>query len=63
MPTLVSIYTAGLTKPEEIADGTMAFHLEKDHGFELRTGRSIDLTVIDLYRGHFLLRSEPAANL
>ena len=36
-----------LTKKEEIANGTMAFHFEKPAGFEFRAGQFGDWTLID----------------
>lgn len=36
-----------LTKKEEIADGTMAFHFAKPEGFEYRAGQFADFTLID----------------
>ena len=44
---LASAYTAVLKQREEIAEGTMAFHLEKPTGFEFKPGQSIDLTLIN----------------
>ena len=42
-----SSFTSGLTRREEIAEGTMAFHFAKPAGFEYRAGQSIDLTLLD----------------
>jgi ferredoxin-NADP reductase len=36
-----------LTGREEIAEGTMAFHLEKPAGFIFKAGQYVDLTVVD----------------
>lgn len=36
-----------LTKKEEIANGTMAFHFEKPEGFEFRAGQFLDITLLD----------------
>ena len=36
-----------LTKSEEVAEGTMAFHFTRPPGFEFRAGQSIDVTLID----------------
>ena len=47
MTVLASAYTAVLKQREEIAEGTMAFHLEKPTGFEFRPGQAIDLTLIN----------------
>jgi ferredoxin-NADP reductase len=47
MTVLASAYTAVLKQREEIAEGTMAFHLEKPTGFEFRPGQSIDLSLIN----------------
>jgi ferredoxin-NADP reductase len=42
-----SSFTSQLTRREEIAEGTMAFHFAKPAGFEYRAGQSIDLTLLD----------------
>jgi ferredoxin-NADP reductase len=47
MAVLASTYMAVLKHREEIAEGTMALHLEKPSGFEFRPGQSIDLTLIN----------------
>jgi ferredoxin-NADP reductase len=44
-PTLVNLAT--LIKREDIAEGTMAFHLSRPAGMEFRPGQSIDVTLID----------------
>lgn len=36
-----------LTKKEEVATGTMAFHFEKPEGFEFRAGQFLDITLLD----------------
>jgi ferredoxin-NADP reductase len=36
-----------LTKKEEVANGTMAFHFEKPEGFEFRAGQFGDITLVD----------------
>lgn len=36
-----------LTKKQEIANGTMAFHFEKPAGFEYKAGQTMDLTQIN----------------
>jgi len=41
------IANVNLTKKEEIANGTMAFHFEKPAGFEFRAGQFGDWTLID----------------
>ena len=38
---------ASLTKREEIAEGTMAFHFAKPSDFQFRAGQSIDLTLVN----------------
>ncbi len=43
----MSINTVKLTKREEVADGTMAFHFEKPEGFLYRAGQFADFTLID----------------
>lgn len=39
--------TIKLTRSEEIAEGTMAFHFTRPSGFEFRAGQSVDITLID----------------
>jgi ferredoxin-NADP reductase len=36
-----------LTRREEIAERTMAFHLQRPQGFEFRAGQFVDLTLLD----------------
>jgi ferredoxin-NADP reductase len=40
-------HTTTLTKREEIAEGTMAFHFVKPADFQFRAGQSIDLTLLN----------------
>jgi ferredoxin-NADP reductase len=40
-------YKIKLTKREEIAEGTMAFHFEKPPGFQSKAGQTIDITLLD----------------
>ncbi len=40
-------YNVKLTKKEEIAEGTMAFHFEKPEGFQFKAGQTMDLTIIN----------------
>lgn len=47
MPTVSPVYTPTLSGREEIAEGTMAFHITKPADFQFRAGQSIDLTLID----------------
>jgi len=47
MSVAMSTYTAQLKQIEEIAEGTVAFHLEKPSGFEFIAGQSIDLTLVN----------------
>jgi ferredoxin-NADP reductase len=42
-----SAQTAPLTKREEIAEGTTAFHFAKPADFQFRAGQSIDLTLLN----------------
>jgi len=42
-----SSFTSQLSRREEIAEGTMAFHFAKPAGFDYRAGQSIDLTLLD----------------
>ena len=39
--------TIKLTRSEEVAEGTMAFHLTRPSAFEFRAGQSVDITLID----------------
>lgn len=41
------LYEVQLTRKEDIAEGTMAFHLEKPNGFEFRAGQFCDITLHD----------------
>ena len=45
--TPATVHTAPLTKCEEIAEGTMAFHFAKPADFQFRAGQSIDLTLLN----------------
>lgn len=36
-----------LTRSEEIAEGTRAFHFTRPSGFEFRAGQSVDITLVD----------------
>lgn len=47
MTTATSARTASLTKREEIAEGTMAFHFPKAPDFQFRAGQSVDITLLD----------------
>ncbi len=47
MVTATSAHTIPLTKQEEIAEGTMAFHFAKPADFQFRPGQSIDLTLLN----------------
>jgi ferredoxin-NADP reductase len=47
MSTSTSAHTAPLTKREEIAEGTMAFHFAKPADFQFRAGQSMDLTLLN----------------
>ncbi len=40
-------YDTRLKAREEVAEGTMAFHLDKPFGFEFKPGQYIDLTVVN----------------
>jgi ferredoxin-NADP reductase len=44
---LVADQTATLIRREEVAEGTMAFHLEKPAGFSFRAGQFADVTLTD----------------
>jgi len=43
----MSTYDLKLKSREEIAEGTMAFHLEKPDGFSFKPGQAIDVVIID----------------
>ena len=47
MSPATSAHTAPLTKREEIAEGTMAFHFAKPADFQFRPGQSMDLTLLN----------------
>jgi ferredoxin-NADP reductase len=47
MTTATSTHTAQLTKREDIAEGTMAFHFSKAADFQFRAGQAIDVTLLN----------------
>ena len=47
MSTATSAHNASLTKREETAEGTMAFHFAKPADFEFRPGQSMDVTLLN----------------
>ena len=47
MTNFASAHTAPLTKREEIAEGTMAFHFAKPADFQFQAGQSMDLTLLN----------------
>jgi ferredoxin-NADP reductase len=47
MSTSTPAHTAPLTKREEIAEGTTAFHFAKPADFQFRAGQSMDLTLLN----------------
>lgn len=47
MTTATSAHTTTLTKREEIAEGTMAFHFAKPADFQFRAGQAIDITLLN----------------
>src|SRR5215468_10172357 len=47
MTNATSAHTAPLTKREEIAEGTMAFHFAKPADFQFQAGQSMDLTLLN----------------
>jgi len=47
MSNATSAHTAPLTRCDEIAEGTMAFHFAKPADFQFRPGQSIDLTLLN----------------
>ena len=40
-------YRIKLTRSEEVAEGTMAFHFTRPAGFEFQAGQTMDITLID----------------
>ncbi len=46
MTTATSAHTIALTRQEEIAEGTMAFHFVKPADFQFRAGQAIDMTLL-----------------
>ncbi len=47
MTIATSAHTATLTKREEVAEGTMAFHFAKPADFQFRAGQSVDITLLN----------------
>ncbi len=47
MSTTTSARTVPLTRHEEIAEGTMAFHFAKPADFQFRAGQSVDITLLN----------------
>ena len=47
MTTAISAHTAQLTKREEIAEGTTAFHFAKPADFQFRAGQAVDVTLLN----------------
>ena len=47
MTAAISAKIVPMTKREEIAEGTMAFHFAKPENFQFRAGQSIDVTLVD----------------
>ena len=43
----VSAYASKLLNRADLAEGTMAFHLEKPPGFDFKPGQSADLTLLN----------------
>ena len=43
----MTTYQTRLRSREEVADRTMAFHLQKPAGFQFKPGQYIDLALID----------------
>ena len=46
MTTATSAHTVPLTKREEVAEGTMAFHFAKPTEFQFRAGQALDMTLL-----------------
>ncbi len=43
----MTTYQSRLVKRNEVAEGTMAFHLEKPAGFEFKAGQYLDMTLVN----------------
>ena len=43
----MTTYQSRLKSREEVAEGTMAFHLEKPAGFQFKAGQYLDVTLIN----------------
>lgn len=43
----MATHTVSLRDRKEIAEGTMAFHVEKPPGFQFKAGQAIDLTLVE----------------
>ncbi len=47
MTIATSAHSVPLTKREEVAEGTMAFHFAKPTDFQFRAGQSVDITLLN----------------
>jgi ferredoxin-NADP reductase len=47
MTTATSAHSVPLTKREEVAEGTVAFHFAKPADFQFRAGQSVDITLVN----------------
>jgi ferredoxin-NADP reductase len=47
MTTAISAQSVPLTKYEEVAEGTMAFHFAKPADFQFRAGQAVDITLLN----------------
>ncbi len=47
MTTTTAAHSVPLTRHEEVAEGTMAFHFAKPAEFQFRAGQSIDITLLN----------------
>jgi ferredoxin-NADP reductase len=43
----MTTYDAKLTKRDEVAEGTMAFHFDRPPGFSFKPGQAIDVVLIN----------------
>ena len=43
----MTTYQSRLSGREEVAEGTMAFHLEKPAGFQFKAGQYVDVSLIN----------------
>ena len=49
----VTTYQSRFNGRDEVAEGTMAFHLEKPAGFQFKAGQYVDMSLINPLRDRF----------